>query len=247
MQTLNFSRCSRFFHPSLKAWLVSCRRPIPCGATRRKIAPVDRSGHTGIGPQARRKHPDRDIMASGARRLLWICSLDFTRLSIPSCAYETTLSKRSVLRVVSHVHRGHFPSIFGLMCASLTCGSPLTIVRLWIPATLPLFSPAAPQRGSSGFSQIVKLTRMLFLFPPSPLSTVACELTVQSADLIASSEDASIFFLVEGQRGQTAPRVLALETYNNANLLVGFFRYSSHSHQKACSTQLFSQVCGLSV
>lgn len=92
--------------------------------------------------------PDRDIMASRAQRFLWICSLDFTRLPISSCAHEMPCQRgqRSGSSVTS---QGRFPSIFGLMCASPTCGSALAFVRLWNPATLPLSSPAAPQRDSS--------------------------------------------------------------------------------------------------
>lgn len=114
----------------------------PRGAARRQIAYSQVLSHELAGIPWQRHN------GLQSTRLLWICSLDFTRLPISSCAHATPCQRgqRSGSSVTS---QGHFPSIFGLMCASPTCGSVLAFVRLWNPATLPLSSPAAPQQDTS--------------------------------------------------------------------------------------------------
>ncbi len=200
MQTLNFSRCSRFPPPSSRPGWFPAGRPIPCGATRRQIAPV-----TGVDTQASgrklagipwQRHNGLRSTAAPLDMFPWLHTSFHPLLRL-----WNTLSKRSVLRVVSHV-TGSFPVDIRL---------DVCIPDMWIAAynstaldpchssSLLTCSSAA---GFIWLSQIVKLTRMLFLVPPSPLSTVACELTVQSADLMHPLRMRPFFSWLKAREGK---------------------------------------------
>lgn len=132
---IHFLKMAQDFPLLPQAWAVSCKASHPPWCDLQTDRSGDYSGRSGIGPQ---EFPDRDILASGARRHLW------TFFPSPPVSTKRAVKEVSAQGRSSVTSSGRFPSNSVLMCASQACGSALS--PSYGSGTPPLFpcSPGVP-------------------------------------------------------------------------------------------------------